>query len=333
MRIHALVLALLVPAVAVPAAPPVTFGVQMAPDLPYKDIVAAWKHVEELGYDSIWLNDHFMPVMGDVDQPQFEAWTLLAALAAQTQHARIGILVTGNTYRNPALLAKEVVTVDHASNGRLAFGIGAGWHEQEHRAYGFEFYTAEERAARLGEALEVITRLFRGGHPTFEGKYYRLIDAPFAPPPLQKPHPPIVIGGQGKKWIMPLVAKYADEWNVPVGVSPAGVKKRLDGIRAECARIGRSPCVRDVSVFLAVANLSSIPLAGPVTRLGARALVGKKVARSVLAGPPAEVEARIREYVDAGATSVIITTRPGYKPELLKQFAAEVVPRFRPEGK
>lgn len=323
----ALVLALL-PARSL-AALPIAFGVQMAPDMPYDEVVAAWKHVEELGYDSIWLNDHFTPVMGNADQPQYEAWTLLAALARQTKRARIGILVSGNTYRNPALLAKEAVTVDHASGGRLSLGIGAGWHEPEHVAYGFEFYTEEERAARLGEALEVITRLFRGGHPTFTGKYYQLADAPFAPAPLQKPYPPMVVGGQGKKWIMPIVAKYADEWNVPVGVSPDGVRKRLELLRAECERIGRSPCVRDVSVFLALANLSSIPLAGPATRLGARAIVGKKVARSVLAGSPAEVEARIREYVDAGATSVIITTRPGYKPALLKQFSEEVVPHFR----
>ena len=179
----------------------------------------------------------------------------------------------------------------------------------------------------------MITRLFRDDHPTFSGKYYQLVQAPFAPRPLQRPHPPIVVGGQGQKWIMPLVARYADEWNVPVGVTPAGMRKRLEALRAECARIGRNPCVREVSVFLPLANLTSIPLAGTATRLGARVLAGSKAARSVLAGSADDTAARIREYVDAGATSVIITTRPGLNQDLMRRFAAEVVPRFRTPAK
>lgn len=311
-------------------AAPLRIGVQIAPeDASYEDIVRTAVLIEELGYDGLWLNDHFVPVMGDRDAPHFEAWTMLSALATQTKRIRLGILVTGNTYRHPAVLAKEATTVDHVSHGRLDFGIGAGWEEFEHRAYGIPFYTAEERAARLGEALEVITRLWHDDHPNYTGKYYQLLKAPFAPKPVQRPHPPIVIGGQGKKWIMPIVARYADEWNVPVGVSPAGLKSRLAAMRDECTRIGRSPCVREVSVFLPLVNISNVPLAGAATRLGARALVGKKIAQSVLAGSASDIKGRIQEFVDAGATAVILTTRPSLNHDLMRRFATEIAPAFR----
>jgi hypothetical protein len=179
---------------------------------------------------------------------------------------------------------RTAATVDHASGGRLNFGLGAGWEEVEHRAYGFPFYTARKRAARLAEALDLLTRLWTTDPASFEGKYYRLVDALFAPPFVQKPYPPIVLGGQGKQWIMPIVARYANEWNVPVVIDPAGVRERLPWLRAECTRIGRSACVREVSVFLPLANMSEVPLVGPATRLGARLLDGRPAAVSVLAG-------------------------------------------------
>lgn len=308
---------------------PIQFGVQIAPEkASYDDLVAAFQAIEAAGYDTAWLNDHFIPIMGDKDRSHFESWTLLAALAAQTERVRLGILVTGNTYRHPAVLAKMATTVDHISRGRLNFGIGAGWEEYEHRAYGIAFYTAKERAERLGEALEVITQLWTRDHPTFDGTYYQLLKAPFFPKPVQQPHPPIVIGGQGKKWIMPLVARYADEWNVAVGVTPDGMKERLEFVRRECERIGRLPCVQAVSVFLPLINMTDIPLAGPATRLGARLLAGDK-AISVLAGSAPEIKARIQEYADAGATSVIITTRPALNLALMRRFATEVIPAFR----
>jgi alkanesulfonate monooxygenase SsuD/methylene tetrahydromethanopterin reductase-like flavin-dependent oxidoreductase (luciferase family) len=227
------------------------------------------------------------------------------------------------------VLAKMATTVDYISHGRLNFGIGAGWEEYEHRAYGIPFYTAKERTERLAEALEVITELWAGGHPTFEGKYYQLYQAPFAPQPLQQPHPPIVVGGQGKKWLMPIVARYADEWNVPVGVTPDGIRKRLQIIQQECKRINRSPCVTGVSVFLPLVNLTNVPLAGPATRLGARVLAGDKIARSVLAGSADDIKAKIQEYLDAGATSVIVTTRPALNHDLMRRFSTDVMPAFR----
>jgi F420-dependent oxidoreductase-like protein len=308
----------------------VSFGVQMAPEnTSYDEIIRTAKLVEELGYDHFWLNDHFIPIMGDKDGSHFESWTLLGSIAAETERIRLGILVSGNTYRHPAVLAKIATTIDHASRGRLNFGIGAGWEEFEHKAYGIPFYSAKERSERLGEALEVITRLWRDEHPSFDGKYYSLFQAPFSPKPVQKPHPPIVIGGQGKKWIMPLVARYADEWNAVTGISPDGIRTRLADVHEECRRLGRNPCVREVSVFLPLANITEVPLAGPATRLGARLLVDAPVARSVLAGSVAGIQDQIRPYLEAGATSVIITTRPSINHDLMRRFAREVVPGLR----
>lgn len=317
---------------AQPAAPAkkILFGIQTGQqDVTYQDVLKIWKEAEALGFDSAWNFDHFAPIRGDINGPCLEGWTMLAALAAETSKLRMGTLVTGNTYRNPALLAKMVSTVDQISNGRVYLGIGAAWFEREHQAYGFPFYTAKERAERLGEALEVITKLWTADHPSFSGKYYLLDKAPFNPPPVQKPHPPIVIGGKGKKWIMPLVAKYADGWNVPIGVSPAGIKKRMEIVHDECKRLGRTPCDPEVSAFLVLYSISDVPLAGPVLKLGARVIAGKGVSRSVLAGSPQEITDQIRTYVDAGASHIIVHIEPPYDPELLRRFAKEVMPKFQ----
>ena len=318
------------PHIAVAAPRRVQFGIQTGQEeVTWSDVLSAWKEAEALGFDSAWTFDHLMPIVGDKDAPCLESWTLLGALAAQTQRIRIGALVTGNTYRNPALLAKMAATVDQISNGRLNLGIGSAWFEAEHAAYGFPFYSAKERAERLGEALEVITKLWTVDHPSFAGRYYLLSNAPFAPAPVQKPHPPIIVGGKGKKWIMPLVARYADGWNVPIGVSPQGVKSRLDIIHQECQRLGRASCDIEVSVLLPLISITKIPLAGPMTRLAARARVPGKVARQLLAGSPDDIKAEIQQYVDAGVTQVILYLRPPFDHELMRRFATEIMPAFR----
>lgn len=324
-----LLVALLLWPITAAWAKPVQFGVQLAPEgVTYEELVKTFQLIEELGYDSAWLNDHFIPAMGDKQSPHLESWTLLPALAQRTKTIRLGILVTGNTYRHPAVLAKMATTVDYISGGRLNFGIGAGWEEYEHRAYGIPFYTARERAERLDEALQVIRLLWHEDKPSFAGKHYQLREAEFQPKPLQKPHPPIVVGGQGKKWILPLVARYADVWNAPVVLSPSELKEGLALIRAECERIRRDPCVSEVSIFLPLLNIVDVPLAGAVTRLAARVVAGPN-ARNALAGSAEETKARIREYVDAGATQVIITTRPGIDHDLMRRFAEEIAPGFR----
>jgi F420-dependent oxidoreductase-like protein len=324
-------LAILTAAVLLTPAPAwsVEFGVQVAPEgTTYEELVETFQLIEKLGYDSAWLNDHFIPARGDKQSPHFESWILLAALAEHTERIRLGTLVSGNTYRHPAVLAKMATTLDYVSKGRLNLGIGAGWEEYEHRAYGIPFYSAHERAERLGEALQVIRLLWQEDKPSFDGEYYDLTEAEFQPKPLQKPHPPIIVGGKGKKWILPLVARYADEWNAPVTVSPSQLKEGLEIIRAECARIERDPCVREVSIFLPVVTISDVPLVETVTRLGARIVAGD-VARNVLTGSPDSIKKQIREYLDAGATRVIITTRPGIDRDIMRRFAQEIVPSFR----
>jgi len=324
----ALALLLSVPAFADP--PRVRFAIQTPNQgTTWDDIVATWKEADALGYDSAWVFDHFIPIFGDQEGPCLEGWTLLAALAAETNHLQVGVLVTGNTYRNPALLAKMATTVDQVSHGRLALGIGAGWFERDHTAYGFTFGTPHERARKLGEALQVITKLWSEDHPTFQGKYYRLDHAPFAPRNVQKPHPPIIVGGQGKDWIIPLVARYADGWNAVSGVTPDGIRERRQIIEDECKRIGRTPCPSYVSVLLPLVAITNVPLAGPVVRFGARAVVKKEVAQSILADSPDAIRDRIRAYVDAGASEIILSLRTPFDHELMRRFAQEIMPSFK----
>jgi F420-dependent oxidoreductase-like protein len=313
------------------AATPIRFGIQTSQqDVTYEQVRDIWKAAEELGFYSAWNFDHFMPILGaDTDGPCLEGWTMLAALAAETSRIRIGTLVTGNTYRNPALLAKMATTVDQISNGRLYLGIGAAWFVEEHEAYGFPFYTARERAERLDEALQVIIKLWSEDRPSFAGRFYQLHDAPFAPKPTQRPHPPILIGGQGKKWIMPLVGRYAQAWNAPLRLTPDDVRERVGLIKEECRRVNRDPCDVEVTAFLVLYTITDVPLAGPVVRLGARLLTDKAIARNILVGSATDVTEKIRSFVDAGATHIIMNVQPPFDRDLLRRFADEVMPNFR----
>src|SRR5262245_23923404 len=324
-------LGLLRPVPSLADAPPrVRFGIQTPNQgTTWDDLVATWKEADALGYHSAWVFDHFIPIFGNQEGPCLEGWTLVSALAAETSRLQVGVLVTGNTYRNPALLAKMATTVDQVSHGRLALGIGAGWFERDHTAYGFAFGTAHERARKLAEALEVINKLWTDDHPSFQGKYYSLDHAPFAPKNVQKPHPPIIIGGQGERWIVPLVARYGDGWNAVSGVKPDGIRARRRIIDDECKRIGRSPCPSYVSVLLPLVAITKIPLAGPVVRFGARAVVKKEVAQSILADSPDAIRDRIRTYVDAGVSEIILSLRPPFDRELVRRFAQEIMPSFR----
>jgi len=197
-----------------------------------------WRIADEARFDHLWNFDHLAAIGdGGPDRPVFEGWTILAAMAAATKHVRIGCMVSGNTYRHPALLAKEAATVDHLSDGRLEFGIGAAWAEIEHQMYGFD--GLDHRVGRLSEALQVIRSLWTQQATTFEGRYYHLHDAVFNPKPLQTPHPPIWIGAGGETTLR-LVAKYADVWNA-IFAEPDETRRMIETLGAACAAIGRDP--------------------------------------------------------------------------------------------
>lgn len=178
----------------------------------WTDLLDLAHHAEQTGWDGLWVADHFMPnaaAPADLG-PTNEAWTTLAAIAGSVPRIRLGTLVTGNTYRHPAVLAKQAATVDNISGGRLVLGMGSGWQENEHIAYGIPFYTVGSRLRRLEEACQVLKGLFSGERTTFEGKYYTLTDAPLAPKPVQGTLP-LLIGGGGEKLTLRIAATYADE--------------------------------------------------------------------------------------------------------------------------
>lgn len=289
----------------------------------WRDVRAAWARVETLGFDSAWVNDHLLAAPPPESDPHLEAWTTVSALAALTPRVEVGVLVSGNTYRNPALLAKMATTVDHVSGGRLALGMGAAWFEREHEAYGFEFGTTKERARRLAEALEVVTTLWSGGG-SFSGRYYALDDAPFAPTNIRKPRPPLIIGGQGKQWIVPLVGRFADGWNAAPGVTPAGFRERVAIIEKACSAAHRTDCPTRFSTVQRLDAITDEPVAAPAA--------GSPRSTWALRGTPDQIAARIREFTDAGANEVIVMLPVPYDLALLQRFAEEVVPRVRGTG-
>lgn len=279
------------------------FGVQTPPQhVTYSDLQQTWQEVDELGFDTAFLFDHFMPIYSDSTGPCLEGWTLLSALAAQTKRVRVGVLVTSNTFRNPAILAKMAATVDHVSQGRLILGIGAGWFESEHTAYGIPYSTVGGRARQFSEAMEVIKLLWTKDKSTFTGKYYQLKDAPFEPKTVQKPHPPILIGGQGPKLILPVVARHANIWHLRVrDVTPEGVKQLLTTFEGICRKEGRDTAEIEKSVSLRSAQLAE---------------------------PTGELRKQIQALADVGIRHFIISLSSPDDRKHLKRFAKEIMPAF-----
>lgn len=219
------------------ATPALGFGLCTDQNLDWQTTVERWRYFEDLGFDSLWDCDHFQQPSRP-HGPYFEGWTLLAGLAARTSKARIGVLVSSNTFRHPALLAKEAVTVDHISNGRLELGLGAGWYEPEHRHFGLDFPEPPELVERFRESVEAIDLLLRQDVTSYDGKYVKLDQAPFRPEPVQKPRPPLTLGAHKRK-MMKIVAKYADRWNSHGTVEEMRARNEL--LNEECAAIGREP--------------------------------------------------------------------------------------------
>jgi F420-dependent oxidoreductase-like protein len=219
---------------------PMRIGIKLSPQhTTMTDLRAIWRLADEAGFDSCWTFDHFASIGGDDPSGDvFEGWTHLAAMAEGTSRVRVGCMVTGNTYRHPAVLAKMAATVDHISNGRLEFGLGAAWAEVEHLMLGLEFGTVRDRMDRLEEACQVIKSLWTRPRTTFAGQHYQLADALANPKPVQTP-PPLWIGGSGRKRTLRITAMYADAWNS--GGSPEEIAELSAVLDDHCADIGRDP--------------------------------------------------------------------------------------------
>lgn len=255
-------------------------------------VVRQAQEAEASGFDTVLVMDHFyqLPMLGPPENDMLECYTLLSALAQHTQVVRLSALVTGNTYRNPALLAKEVTTLDHVSGGRAQLGIGAGWFELEHNTLGFEFGTFSDRFERLEEALQIIRGMLAGDRPTFQGRWYSVTDAVNSPAPLSKI--PLLIGGAGERKTLRLVAQYADESNLIC--QPTEVPRKLDVLARHCEALGRD---RSEIVVTAQANACVAPTHEQAVAEADAFLVSRGLDMASMSAEDAE---RIRSMINLG---------------------------------
>jgi F420-dependent oxidoreductase-like protein len=263
----------------------------------YEAMREAWLEADRLGFDTAWGHDHLLN-QNDVAAPEEEGWSLLAALLALTRRIRGGLMVTANTFRHPALLAKMATTVDRISGGRLEVGLGAGWFETEHQQYGLALPPMRERMQRLDEACRVLKALWTEPRATVEGTYYQLREAYHEPKPLQRPHPPLVIGGKGEKVLLGIVARHATEWNLASG-TPDEFRHKGRVLDQHCQAVGRDPGAIERSIqFL------------PEAMQG-------------------DIVAHARAFVAAGATHLIFTCPTPYSAEGARWLWREVVAPLR----
>lgn len=235
----------------------------------WADMLAVWKAADDIDvFESGWTFDHFYPIFtDDPSGPCLEGWVTLTALAQATTRLRLGVLVTGIHYRHPTVLANMAATLDIVSGGRLELGIGAGWNEEESGAYGIELGTLTERFDRFDEACEVITSLLTEHVTNFDGRYFQVTDAYCEPKPVQQPHPPICIGGTGKKRTLPAVARWAQHWNHP-GASVEEWRATYDVLLGHCADIGRDPSEITTSTHLRLGPEGPGPVAEQAAAYG-----------------------------------------------------------------
>ena len=271
---------------------PLRFGLKLSQNATIDALTAIWGIADDSGFDHCWNMDHFASLGGDDTLDIFEAWTLLAGMAARTTRTRVGCSVTGNTYRHPAVLAKAAVTVDHLSGGRLEFGIGAGWAENEHTMLGLPFGTARDRADWLEEALPIIRSLWTEPRTTFTGKHYLLAEAVAEPKPVQTPHPPIWIGGVGRRRTLRMAAEHAAVWNAPGG-SPEEVAELSAVLDGHCADVGRDPTEIRRSVQIRVPD----DPAGLIDQVAGFVGVGVTEIILIVAGDPVAQAERLAELL------------------------------------
>ena len=299
----------------------------------WPELAATARDIERLGFDSLWTNDHFLPASGPdagapgaPEGPVLESWMTLAGLAAETRRIPLGVLVSGAGYRNPGLLVKQATALDHISGGRVTLGLGAGWHEREHRAFGFEYPSLGERITRLDEQATAIRGLLDGETVTVNGQYVHIVRGRNLPPPLQA-RLPLLIGGSGKHRTLRIVARVADVWN---GEGDPPTFARLNAILDEhCAAIGRPPGeirrtvgaapirIRDTREA-AVADLTSALIANGLAPADARAAAET----SPLLGNEGEVAGSLAAYAAAGADELIADWPAPFDLETLERLAS-----------
>ncbi|MGH9046450.1 MAG: TIGR03560 family F420-dependent LLM class oxidoreductase [Acidimicrobiales bacterium] len=274
------------------------FGIWPSPQRPWQETLDLVSHCEKTGWDSVYFADHFMPSSSDASPPDgdtMECWSVLAALAAAVPRLTISPLVTSVTYRHPAVLAKIAAAVDRISEGRLVLGVGAGWQENEHAAYGLDLGTIKKRLDRFEEAVQILESLLHEPRTTFEGDYFSVIDAPNQPPPVQG-RLPILIGGGGEQRTMRVAAKYADQWNA--WTTPEVLAHKVAVLHERCAEIKRDPGELQVS------TQALLFLSTDEAWLSERRSMDP--GQPVIVGTPDEVVDIVARYRDAGANELIV---------------------------
>jgi len=290
--------------------------------LNWSGLLSRAEQLEKLGYHSLWLVDHmWSPGMPDLDH--VECLSAMSALAARTQKLRLGTLVICNSYRNPALLAKSLSTIDQISNGRLEVGLGAGWMDVEYRAYGYEFPSMAVRLKQLEEGVQIVRAMFENKSASFKGKYYAIEDAKNSPQPVQKPHPPITIGGSGEKVMLRLVAKYADRWNCPAGYK--SFEHKFNVLKDHCKAVGRDINSINISEQLLVAIGKSEAEAEQKWK---QAQVLKPFSTTGIHGTPEQLVKALKDRVKQGITTFTIFFSDFAPPPTIELFAREVMPAF-----
>lgn len=306
---------------------PLRFGLHTGPqNVEVAELQRLWRRADEAGFYWVSVWDHlYANPLRDRTEPCFEAVATMAALAATTRHVRVACLVFCVPFRNPALLAKAVVTIDHLSGGRAELGLGAGWLAEEFLEFGYRFPTLGERLDQLEEAVQIVRALLREGTVTFEGRHFRVAGAVCAPRPLQ-PRLRIWLGGSGRRRTPRLAARYADGFNVPF-VSPAGFRERTAVLDRECERLGRDPrqIMRTVNLgfYMGADAAAAAPKREEVARLDEERRPG------MLVGTPREVIGRLEEYAAAGVEGVNLSIRPPVDWDALEAFVVDVMPSVR----
>jgi F420-dependent oxidoreductase-like protein len=316
----------------------IKFGIQTPQEgFTFEKLKNIWLECEKLGFASAWLYDHMQPICIQVSsfkEPLLESWTTLSALATITSRLRIGVLVTCNSFRSPSLLAKIASTVDNISGGRLEFGIGCGWFKEEHLAYGLPFSNFTVRIQQLRESLQIIKKMWSEEISTFDGKYYSLKNAINYPKPLQKPHPPIWIGGKNME-LLKLTAEFADAWNA-LYLSPKEFEEKAKIIKQQCTTIGKdvNKIILSLTTDVIISKdkneitkkINKLKLNNPKKKV--REMPLEEYQEKRIIGTPDQCIEKIYEYINAGVNYFILYFPDASEIKPLRFFSESVMSHF-----